>query len=87
MIETAILSFLCGIVGGGISYIALNFAELKLTKGKNIKINKTTTLSITDAFYKPNTKFVRLTSKDKKTSSLDVEINISGVKSIFYNEY
>ena len=79
MIETLILSPILGIIGGAISYLILNKTNSKYVK--NTKLNKSTTISISDSIFCKNEKIVHVYDNDT-----DIMIGVcnSVIKSLHY---
>ena len=79
MIETLILSPILGIIGGAISYLILNKTNSKYVK--NTKLNKSTTISISDSIFCKNGKIVRVYDND---TDIMIGVGKSGIKLLHY---
>ena len=79
MIETLILSSILGIIGGAISYLILDKINSKYVK--NTKLNKSTTISISDSVFCKNEKIVHVYDND---TDIMMRIGKSGIKSLYY---
>ena len=79
MIETLILSPILGIIGGAISYLILDKTNSKYVK--NTKLNKSTTISISDSVFCKNEKIVHVYDND---TDIMIGVGKSGIKSLHY---
>ena len=79
MIETLILSPILGIIGGAISYLILDKINSKYVK--NTKLNKSTTISISDSVFCKNEKIVHVYDND---TDIMMRVGKSGIKSLHY---
>ena len=79
MIETLILSPILGIIGGAISYLILNKTNSKYVK--NTKLNKSTTISISDSVFCKNEKIVHVYDND---TDIMIGVGKSGIKLFYY---
>ena len=79
MIETLILSPILGIIGGAISYLILNKTNSKYVK--NTKLNKSTTISISNSVFCKNEKIVHVYDND---TDITIGVEKSGIKLFYY---
>lgn len=79
MIETLILSFLFGLLGGMISYLLLN--KLNNKYAKTITINKNTVIDIFDSLTEKDKKIISI--NDKKSNIL-VSVKKGGINLFHY---
>ena len=79
MIETLILSPILGIIGGAISYLILDKTNSKYVK--NTKLNKSTTISISDSVFCKNEKIVHVYDND---TDIMIGVEKSGIKLFYY---
>ena len=79
MIETLILSSILGIIGGAISYLILNKTNSKYVK--NTKLNKSTTISISNSVFCKNEKIVHVYDND---TDITIGVEKSGIKLFYY---
>ena len=79
MIETLILSSILGIIGGAISYLILNKTNSKYVK--NVKLNESTAISISDSIFCENKKIVHVYDKN---TDITIGVEKSGIKLFYY---
>ena len=79
MIETLILPPILGIIGGAISYLILDKTNSKYVK--NTKLNKSTTISISDSVFCKNEKIVHVYDND---TDIMIGVEKSGIKLFYY---
>lgn len=79
MIETLILSPILGIIGGAISYLILNKTNSKYAK--NVKLNKSTTISIADSIFEKDKKIVNIYDNN---TDITIGVEKRGIKLLYY---